>query len=272
MNSRKMSLAGSWYPADSREFEAYLGAPDKGGSQKKYRAAIVPHAGWMYSGRIAVRTLVSLCMEKDLIIVIGGHLPPGSGVLAATEDFFKTPAGLVKNKKAIIDELSEKVRWEDDQYHDNTVEVVLVMAAWLSKKSDFLWLRAPADDTALLLGDELGRICRERNIDAAVIGSTDLTHYGGSYGYSPAGVGAHARRWVETVNDAEIIELMTAMKAEKTLQHALKQRSACSPGAAAAAIRFASAYGVEEGELIGYTTSYEIQPSDSFVGYTGILY
>ena len=43
--------------------------------------AIVPHAGWSFSGRLAYRTLRQLDPDCDLVVIIGGHLYPGAGVV-----------------------------------------------------------------------------------------------------------------------------------------------------------------------------------------------
>ncbi|MDP3182909.1 MAG: AmmeMemoRadiSam system protein B, partial [Desulfobaccales bacterium] len=48
-------------------------------------------------------------------------------------------------------------------------------------------------------------------------------------------------------------------------------QSACSAGGAAAAVAAAKKSGATKARLIDYYTSYDIMPSDSFVGYAGIV-
>ena len=103
-------------------------------------------------------------------------------------------------------------------------------------------------------------------------GSTDLTHYGPSYGFAPAGTGTRALRWVREVNDHRFIESLLAMEFKTALERALTERSACSAGGALAALSFARENGVTKGELVRYSTSFDVHPGDSFVGYAGILY
>ena len=273
MKTRKMSLSGSWYPGSGEEVKTMLQSWTKDVKKDgKHYSAVVPHAGWYFSGELAARTLCRLCPGRELVIVIGGHLPPGSPVLASHEDYLQTPDKDVVNRLDILGELEKNLKIKDDIYADNTVEIVLSMAAVLSPESDFLWLRAPADQQAVDLGEELHRIVSARGLDAVVVGSTDLTHYGSNYGYAPAGSGEDGLRWVREVNDAGIIELMREMKPEAMLEHANGSRSACSPGAAAAAVRYASLNGVSEGEIAGYHTSHDVHPAESFVGYAGMLF
>jgi AmmeMemoRadiSam system protein B len=59
------------------------------------------------------------------------------------------------------------------------------------------------------------------------------------------------------------------------MTHALRHRSACCPGAAAAAVQFAAARGASCGQLIAHTTSHEIAPRgepSTWVGYAGIVF
>ena len=105
-----------------------------------------------------------------------------------------------------------------------------------------------------------------------IIGSTDLTHYGDNYGFTPHGIGAGAGKWVKEVNDRRRIEALVAVELEKALERAGREHSACSVGAAVAAARFAERSGAQGGELLEYRTSYDLSPSPFFVGYAGIIY
>jgi AmmeMemoRadiSam system protein B len=106
----------------------------------------------------------------------------------------------------------------------------------------------------------------------AVVGSTDLTHYGNNYDFSPMGGGEKALHWVKEVNDRRFIDCLLSMDAAEALERAIKERSACSVGGALAAMGFARAGGIAAGKLVDYRTSSDIVPADSFVGYAGVLY
>ena len=56
------------------------------------------------------------------------------------------------------------------------------------------------------------------------------------------------------------------------LRLALREHSACSAGAAAAAAEYARLQGASKGRLIRYTTSWDVYPADSFVGYAAIVF
>ena len=65
---------------------------------------------------------------------------------------------------------------------------------------------------------------------------------------------------------------MLEMDIDAALGRADRERSACSIGGAAAAMAFARAVGASSARLVGYMTSYDVHPDESFVGYAGILY
>jgi hypothetical protein len=108
--------------------------------------------------------------------------------------------------------------------------------------------------------------------ETIILGSTDLTHYGYNYGYTPKGVGEEAVNWVKNENDKRVVDLMVAMDAPAVVEESLKNYNACCSGAAATAIAAAKGLGAEKGEKLVYCTSYDIRPDSSFVGYVGILF
>jgi len=273
MSLRKMTLAGSWYPHSNDEIAKMLSVWTRGNdSRDDYVSAVVPHAGWYYSGKIAARAAQCVCGDRELIVIVGGHLPPGHSVLAALEAEFEVPGRKVSNRLDLIAKLRKKINIDEDVYQDNTVEIVLPMASYFAPGADFLWLRAPADMTAVQLAAEVFQITSDENINTALLGSTDLTHYGSNYYFQPAGGGEAALKWVKEENDAGIISRMLSMDAKAVIEHADKNKSACSAGAAAAAMEFARLSGTVEGRLNDYATSYDIRPAESFVGYAGVLF
>ena len=62
------------------------------------------------------------------------------------------------------------------------------------------------------------------------------------------------------------------MNGDAALSLAAKRGSACSAGAAAAAIGFALETGATEARLLAYSTSLEVRRDDSFVGYAAVAF
>jgi AmmeMemoRadiSam system protein B len=233
-------------------------------------AAAAPHAGWYYSGAIAARAALSLERDIETIALIGGHLPGAFGPLIAGEDAVETPLGEMPLDRDLGLEVSRALGCRPDRSADNTVEVLAPMAHYLFPGAKLLWLRFPADKDAFDAGRELARIAGRLGRKLAVLGSTDLTHYGENYDFEPLGKGESALAWVREVNDARFIAAVLSGDPEAVLRRAEEDRSACSAGAVLGALGFALERGAAKAELLAYGTSADQSPEavpPSFVGY-----
>ena len=156
--------------------------------------------------------------------------------------------------------------------NDNTVEIQMPLVKYYFPESRLLALRAPHSAEAIKIGWAAVEAAQEQGKTLAAFGSTDLTHYGPNYGFSPQGRGDRALKWVKEENDRGFIDLALAMDAAGMLDHAARHHSACSAGGAAAALAACQAMGAEKGLLADYYTSADIMPGESFVGYAGIVF
>jgi hypothetical protein len=274
MRIRRRFLPSGWYPDTPERTREMIGRLSRGlpAPAAPGIAGIVPHAGWEFSGRLALEVFSCLSRSIDTIVIIGGHLGPADGIVSAAEDAYETPLGPVTADLELLEALRGALDIREDRAADNTVEVQLPFVRHLFPTVRVLGMRAAPSEEARRLGEELARVERGLNRRFGVIGSTDLTHYGTSYGFQPAGEGERAVEWVKDKNDRRFIEALLALDFDAALQRALKERSACSAGGALAAMTFARDKGITAGSLLGYSTSYDVHPAESFVGYAGILY
>lgn len=235
-------------------------------------AVVVPHAGWLFSGSLAYRTMRGLRAEADLVVVIGGHLHPDDAVHVAPEDAIATPFGSLPVDDELRQWIQSRLEWTTDRAVDNTVEVQLPLIAEIFGSLPIAYLRSPPSSLSGELGRSLAEFGESSGRRVAVVGSTDLTHYGSSYGFAPQGSGEAAVQWVKDVNDARFVEALRNVDPGEIVERATSEHSACSSGAAAAAAAFARAQGAVETEVVGYYTSYDVMPNPSFVGYVGLGY
>ena len=273
MTVREACLPLGWYPRDRARVSEFLGPFE----QSDVSCAVVaPHAGWFYSGTTAAKAVSSLKRDAETVVVIGGHLPAGVPVLIASEDGVKTSLGIMKIDKALREEFSKRIlaakkSIRDDRYEDNTVEVHLPMVHYFFPGAALLWLRFPAELSSYNAGKILAETAGALGRRIVVIGSTDLTHYGRNYGFTPRGSGLPALEWVRDVNDAAFIAAVLKGDPSLVIKRAEEDFSACSAGAVLGALGFASAH---EGQaaLLDYRTSAETGDDipDSFVGYAAI--
>jgi hypothetical protein len=275
MTTRRRTLPPGWYPdtpaetrAAIKEYLDELPATDV----KEAAAVVAPHAGWEFSGRTALEAIRCLPSDLETVVVVGGHLSPSDPVMVAGEDELETPLGNISSDGDLLFALRKILPLQTDRQADNTVEIQLPFVKYLLPRARALYLRAPPSLEAIRLGQAVASAARALSRKTAVLGSTDLTHYGANYGFTPAGKGERALSWVREVNDREFIDRLLAMDAEGALDHAEESRSACSAGGAVAALAFGRSRGVKQGTLIRYMTSSDVYPGESFVGYAGIAF
>ena len=279
MNIREPLLPPPWYPRVPEEINQFLrsAAPEGPGSGL---AAIAPHAGWYYSGRIAARAVSSLGSGAarsgaETVVIIGGHNPGGAPFLFAEEDGARTPFGVMPMDGELRELLKKKLDGRPDKYQDNTVEVLLPMVHSLFPKAKLLWVRFPGDLSSYEAGKTLARAVDTIDRPLAVLGSTDLTHYGDNYRFTPKGRGQAALDWVRNTNDAAFIRAVLNEEPAEVLRRADEDFSSCSVGAVLGVLGFVKSRGAKKGELLEYGTSADAAAADggipnSFVGYAAV--
>ena len=283
MNIRKPLLAGTWYPDTAaqcrREIEAFVAqAAGAAGPDRPLIGGIVPHAGWFYSGAVACRViqLAAIGEVPDTVVVYGMHLHPGDARYIMAEGGWQTPLGVLPVDAELAAQLMAAgdfvVETPQRFSHDNTIELQLPFIRHFFGEVNILPLGVPPAPATVALARQVADSAAALGRRIKVLGSTDLTHYGANYGFSPKGAGPAAVTWVRDENDRRIIEAMLRMAPGEVIEEALARHNACCAGAAAAAIETARRLGAARAELVAYTTSHDKNPSPSFVGYAGIVF
>ncbi len=193
---RKSVLSGTWYPADpvtlATEIDRYLAGADPA-KRPAGRAlmAVVPHAGYTYSGPTAGQAYGLLAGERPdrVIILAPNHRVPLVRCALPNCDAFATPLGTVPLDTAACAELLARpgfIRAEPAHAAEHAVEIQL---PFLQR----LWPTAPPAIVPILVPtlDSLVRAEAARGLAelwdhrTLLVISSDFTHYGAAYGYVP---------------------------------------------------------------------------------------
>ena len=291
MESRKPIVAGQFYPAQrdlcvAEINECLQQRTVSEGLPETISAGIVPHAGWTFSGSLAAMVFSAIKRRHEMVdtfVIFGAaHRYFGAAPAVYKSGSWETPLGLVAIDEQLADAvLDTGCAVADPQAHEaeHSIEVQVPFIQHLFGDAKILPVLVPPTEQAVSLGASVGDIISGAEQKRIVcIGSTDLTHYGPSYGFTPMGTGANALRWADNVNDAEFIDLAIKLDAEGLLASAAKNQNACGAGAAAAAVAAAARLGKTEGLLLAHTNSGEItlrkmgaESADS-VGYAAIVF
>ena len=275
MNLRGSCLGAGWYyrnPAEVKRFLSEFAAAHNPAAC----AAIAPHAGWFYSGKIAARVIAALDRNIDTIAIIGGHLGGGAQPMFALEDAVDSPLGYMEIDAELRSAVFREIDGEEDRFPDNTVEVLVPMARFFFPGAKLLWMRFPAAPASFEAGKTLAEAAEKLGRKIAVVASTDLTHYGKNFNFTPRGGGINALRWMREVNDRGFIDAVISGNPAAVLERAKTDQSSCSAGAVLGALGFASARGAGSARFVEYATSADAEDSEeppaSFVGYASFVF
>ncbi len=268
---------------------------------------IVPHAGWYFSGSIACRVIAaiaySFCLREkggepsghgdgkggsdlqaaagknampDVVVIFGMHMHPTSPACVMTDGSWETPLGDLSIHGEMATLFAEKTGAQPCNPatfpEENTIELQLPFVKHFFPDAAIVPVGVPPTPQAEIMGREAVLAAQALGLRMVAIGSTDMTHYGSNYGFSPKGSGHKAIEWVKKKNDQAAIDAMVAMDGRRVIDEGLSRRNLCCAGAVSATIAAAKALGAVKGIELDYATSYDKSPGESFVGYSGILF
>ncbi len=290
MKIRQPVVAGQFYPAGADAcLDQVRQCVDAAGQMERLPdsivAGLVPHAGWTFSGATAATFFAAVKQRHDRIdtFVICGAAHGYFGSLPAADDHdaWQTPLGEIELDRSLAARLCDaKVLHDDTSAHrrEHSIEVQVPFVQHLFAEARLVPIIVPPTEAAIAFGEALADIVSQTPQRIVCVGSTDLTHYGPRYGFTPMGVGTAGLRWAAEVNDRHFIELAQRLDPQHLLSEAIEQGSACGPGAAAAVVAAARRLGAAEGHLLAYTNSNEIMArqmgttSRDSVGYAAIVF
>jgi hypothetical protein len=291
---RPPAFAGNFYPADVATCLQWtnillerLPPVMVVASTRQWLGGIVPHAAWMCSGQIAGHTLVALSHRKqdrpvDVVVVFGAvHTVGGLGYAALDpHQYWMTPQGpaaVQMELQAKLIEAGDLFRMDEEVHqreHAVEVELPLIRAAFGDVA--VLPIETPPIDQAMALGQKVAQEVAAANLSAIFLASSDLTHYGPHYRFTPAGVGVNAMKW-ELDNDRRLIDLVVRMQPEAVLPEIRSHLNACGGGAIVAMMAACRELGASDGKLLSHANSYQTLekvspiPPDNAVGYAAVV-
>jgi len=291
MQCRKPIVAGQFYPARKdqcidqikqciSERTIKVPLPDS------IAAGIVPHAGWTFSGSLAGLVFSAIKKQNkavDTFVIFGAaHSYFGQEPAVYDRGCWLTPLGEVLVDEQLADlVMNTGIGVNEPAFHraEHSIEVQVPFIQYLFPDAKILPILAPPAPDSVELGFSVGRIIGSLSQQKIVcIGSTDLTHYGPRYGFTPMGVGPDAIEWASRVNDKQFIDLAVQLEPQRMLSSSAESGNACGPGAAAAAVAAAKKLGRQKGVLLAYTNSNEVMirkmgaSSTESVGYAAIVF
>jgi len=182
---RRPAVAGGFYPADPTELDRMLDdlLPAKS-RPKPWAGAMVPHAGWVYSGRLAGEVLSRVEIPERVIIVCPRHRPMGANWAVSPHRTWSLPGRNVESDPELARQLAAAVAGLelDAAAHaqEHSIEVQLPILARLAPDARVVGISIRSGDLASLQGfaDELAGVLRDMPERPLLIISSDMHHEG----------------------------------------------------------------------------------------------
>jgi MEMO1 family protein len=264
---RRPAVAGQFYAADPdtlrRDLTALTdGQPSPAGPRGI--ALIVPHAGYMYSGRVAGATYASTRLPRRAVILCPNHTGVGEAIAVNDEGHWETPLGRIPIDVPLARAILERCPHArvDARAHgrEHSLEVQLPFLQHLVGEFRFVPICVGTMHlgTLLDLGGALAAAIGDGGDDILTIISSDMSHY------VPAEV---ARR-----QDRKAIDRLLAIDPEGLHRIVLEEAiSMCGIAPAVAGLEAARRLGASAGRLVAYGHSGETTgDGQSVVGYAGV--
>lgn len=261
---RTPAVSGQFYPRGKNDLRMQISRCFSNIKIKERSAigAVVPHAGYMYSGQTAAHVYSTLPNADTFILIGPNHTGLGSPVSVSSETW-STPLGEVKSDLDLVKALPKKIIDSDEiaHSHEHSIEVQLPFLQYRFK--DFMivsiCMGMQDEETALEVGMEISEAVSSVKKKVVIIASSDFSHY------KPEKI---ARE-----DDAYFIEPILALDTGK-LYSRLYERAAsvCGYGPIAAMLTVSKNLGAKHATLLKYSTSGDVtQDTSAVVGYAGIV-
>jgi AmmeMemoRadiSam system protein B len=227
---------------------------------------IAPHAGFVYSGRVAGRLFGHLEIPRRVIVLGPNHTGGGDPVSVAPHSAWETPFGDVPVDAELAETLVQRHGGAsfDTRAHwrEHSIEVQLPFLKRLQPEVLVtpVCVKHLSQSDCLELADTLASIVTGIDEPVGLVASSDMTHY------EPD---PEARR-----RDQEAIDAALSVDPSRLYETVHRRRiSMCGVVPATVVLAAAVKLGANAGHLVDYATSGDVSRDlTSVVGYAGICF
>lgn len=262
---REAVAAGSFYDWDRENLSGSLKELSGGVSDRGFLACISPHAGYVYSGRIAAKTIGSMKPGKRFIVLGPNHTGIGANFAVYSSGSWETPLGRVPIDHELAESLLSFEHSESDEVahrQEHSIEVILPFLQHFFGQVSFVpvsILSYGYGDSFIRKLDSLGKTIADilkKNRDVRLIVSSDFSHY----------VSADSAK----KRDMKAIEAIKRLDARALFRELSQSGSVCGYAPIAVLLSAARELGWKA-ELLDYTNSGEATgETNEVVAYAGI--
>jgi AmmeMemoRadiSam system protein B/AmmeMemoRadiSam system protein A len=182
---RNPAVAGRFYPADpdelSRLVDDLMGAPVPA---ETWSAAMIPHAGLIFSGRIAASVLKRIRIPRTVIVVGPKHTPYGMDWAIAPQQAWAMPGFTVESDLKLVRQMTQAIPGLelDSLAHkqEHAIEVELPFISRLAPEARVLGIAIGGDTDyadCVRFAEGFANVLRESDERPLLLISSDMNHF-----------------------------------------------------------------------------------------------
>ncbi|MAG50470.1 AmmeMemoRadiSam system protein B [archaeon] len=290
MNVRRPIVTGQFYSGDFEKLEeeikeTFLSKFGPGDlpikkRDKKIFGIISPHAGYKFSGPCqawSYKEIAESRMPETYVILGPNHTGLGSNFSMYYEANWETPFGIVKVDDLLGRSLLKKCRFLQNDVmahlHEHSIEVQLPFLQYVNKDSlkDLKFLPISISNFSIENCKKLAEAIVESNKNINIIVSSDFTHYGENYKYTPF---TYNKKENLYELDNEAMDFIKNLDSEGFFNFVEKKKTTiCGVGPIIVAIEACKLLGAKKARLLHYYTSGDVTDDyNNAVGYGGLVF
>jgi hypothetical protein len=263
---RKPAVAGQFYPSSSTTLSAQIkGYIETDTGKERVIGVVSPHAGIMYSGRVAGAVFSRIEIPHTFILIGPNHTGLGRPVSIMSSGEWEVPTGKLEIDESIARELvkDSEIIEEDSFAHqmEHSLEVQLPFILHFSSSVNIVPIIMMTDslEVCKLVGEVIADVIKKVSYSVTIVASSDMSHYVSD---------STARKM-----DRKAIDMIIALDPEGLYSTVRGEGiSMCGVIPVTTMVYAANRLGATESVLVKYMTSGEESGDyEHVVGYAGMI-
>lgn len=279
---RQAFFAGSWYPKDGtalkKLIESAIEDVSSNATYQKgpYRFGVLPHAGLFYS-KMGIAPFFAAPLQKveRIVVISPSHYAalPLDTLVSSPLEGCETPLGLLESFSL----QNAQQKWFSAIQSEHALEMVLPFIASMAPSAKVALAMVSHYSSYEMIEKIAHSLIKDRGKESlsegrtVLIASSDFTHYGPRFGYTPY---KNAALQKVKEDDLALSRLLCEGRINEALGFCMQKRSTVCGYAPALLVAFIANLFQSKGWVADYYTSLDISASTdaNFVAYSTILW
>ena len=263
---RQAAVSGRFYPDDKTELLNSVRKYVENGSisDMPSRAIVVPHAGYIFSGKTAGLTYSAVKIPDRVVIIGPNHYGRGPQISVMKEGIWRLPGFDAEIDEELAEVIIKNSRFAEDDATahemEHSIEVQIPFILYRNPRAKIVPICMYTEEDGKIedIGEAIGHAIEKVDYNTLIVASSDMSHYVSTD--TARKLDMQALRAIEILNWKELLETVRR-----------ENISMCGYAPVAAALKASIILQARKGRTVDYSTSGDALPgSEEVVGYAGV--